>query len=62
VLRHCRHSDSAPPFPATVERFLASFRRVCDDPTQVVVHEISVGQARWTLGRRADVMAVSPLP
>ena len=61
VLRQCRHSHSAPPFPATVERFLASLRRVCDDPTQVMVHEISVGQARWTLGRRADVLAIEPL-
>ncbi len=61
VLRRCSHSDSPPHFPAALERFLASVRHVCDDPTQVMVHEISVGGASWTLGRRADVLAIDPL-
>ncbi len=61
LLRRCSHSDSPPHFPAAVERFQAALRQVSDDPTQVIVHEISVGEGRWMIGRRADVLAIDPL-
>lgn len=64
VVRRCRHSDSPPDFPAVVERYLVSWRRLCkqerEDPRHVMVQEIRVGDASWTLGRRADVLMVYP--
>jgi hypothetical protein len=60
VLRRCPHSDSPPNFSAVTARYLASWRPLLDDPTQVLVQEISVGTASWTLGRRADVLRIDP--
>jgi hypothetical protein len=64
LVRGCSHSDSPPPFPSVVERYLASWRRLCDrerdDPRHVMVQEIRVGDASWTLGRRVDVLRKGP--
>jgi hypothetical protein len=64
VNRRCPHSDSPPDFQAVVERYLAAWRRLPvqerEDPAHVVVQEISVGGASWTLGRPVDVLRVGP--
>ncbi len=61
LLRRCSHAESPPDFHASTARYLASVEKVSDDPTSVVVQEISVGGASWTLGRRVDVLASDPL-
>jgi hypothetical protein len=59
VLRRCSHTDSPPDFPAVVAGYLAAWQRLSErereDPTHVMVTEISVDGASWTLGRRVDV-------
>ena len=64
VVRRCSHSELPPDFPAAVERYLASWRQLCDrereDPRHVMVQEIRVGDASWTLGRRVDVLRIEP--
>lgn len=62
IARRCPHSDAPPDIPTAVERYLASWRRLPErereDPTRVVVQEISVGGAPWVLGRRVDVLRI----
>lgn len=64
VARRCPHSESPPDFQAVVERYLAAWRRLPvherEDRAHVVIQEISVGDASWTLGRRVDVLRVGP--
>jgi len=62
VARSCPHTDAPPDIPSAVHRYLASWRRLPEherqDPTHVVIQEISLGGAPWVLGRRVDVLRV----
>ncbi len=61
LLRRCSHSGSPPDFQTTTAHYLASVPKMSDDLMSFEVQTISTGDASWTLGRRADVLAIDPL-